>query len=196
LRAEPKTPHAQSHRALWRFVEDQLDRLDFAGKTVIDIGCWDGYWSFYRERRQAHRVLATDDTSQNWAGEAGFRLAHELLESSVESDLQRSVYDLHAIGDTFDIILCLGIYYHLFDPDALRDLIDWAPIERNWPSSVFRQGRTGVAASGAVQGHLACDVVRSVGREACRGAGRQSVVSSLYLRLLDKQSAHDVRPVP
>ena len=116
LRAEPKTPDAQSHRALWRFIEDQLDRLDFAGKTVLDIGCWDGYWSFYAERRKAHRVLATDDTSQNWAGEAGFRLAHELLGSSVESDLQRSVYDLDALGDTFDIILCPGIYYHLFDP--------------------------------------------------------------------------------
>jgi tRNA (mo5U34)-methyltransferase len=116
LHAEPKTPDAQSHRALWRFIEGQLDLLDFAGKTVLDIGCWDGYWSFYAERRRAQRVLATDDTSQNWAGEAGFALAHELLESSVDFDLQRSVYDLDVLGDTFDIILCLGIYYHLFDP--------------------------------------------------------------------------------
>ncbi len=116
LLAAPKTSDATSHRALWHFIENQLDKLDFAGKTVLDLGCWDGYWSFYAERRNARHVLATDDTSQNWAGEAGFRLAHELLGSSVESDLQRSVYQLDALGRKFDVILCLGIYYHLFDP--------------------------------------------------------------------------------
>ena len=41
-----------------------FDQIDFTGKRVLDIGCWDGYWSFYAERGQAHRVLATDDTSQ------------------------------------------------------------------------------------------------------------------------------------
>ena len=94
LRAEVKTPDAQSHRALWRFIEAELDKIDFAGKTVLDIGCWDGYWSFYAERRGAARVLATDDRSQNWTGSAGFHLAKELLQSSVECDLELSVYDL------------------------------------------------------------------------------------------------------
>jgi tRNA (mo5U34)-methyltransferase len=116
LRAGPRTPDAESHRRLWRFIENQLDNIDFAGKNVLDIGCWDGYWSFYAERRKARRVLATDDTSQNWAGEAGFRLAHELLRSSVEVDLQRSVYDLNFLREKFDIVLFLGVYYHLFDP--------------------------------------------------------------------------------
>ena len=82
LRAEVKTPDAQSHRALWHFIEAELDKIDFAKKTVLDIGCWDGYWSFYAERRGAARVLATDDSSQNWTGSAGFHLAKELLKSS------------------------------------------------------------------------------------------------------------------
>jgi tRNA (mo5U34)-methyltransferase len=116
LRAEVKTPDAQSHRALWRFIESELDKIDFAQKTVLDIGCWDGYWSFYAERRGAARILATDDSGQNWAGEAGFNLAKELLRSSVESDLRLSVYDLNRLDLTFDIILCLGVFYHLFDP--------------------------------------------------------------------------------
>ena len=46
------------HRKLWRFIEAQLDLLDFRGKTVLDIGCWDGYWSFYAERRGAREVVA------------------------------------------------------------------------------------------------------------------------------------------
>jgi predicted nicotinamide N-methyase len=40
--------------------------VDFAGKTVLDIGCWDGQWSFLAENRGAARLLATDDCSQHW----------------------------------------------------------------------------------------------------------------------------------
>jgi tRNA (mo5U34)-methyltransferase len=116
LRAEVKTPDAHSHRALWRFVRSELDKIDFSQKSVLDIGCWDGYGSFYAERRNAARVFATDDSGQNWTGGAGFSLARELLGSAVESDLQLSVYDVHKLGTKFDIILCLGVYYHLFDP--------------------------------------------------------------------------------
>src|SRR5262245_32571080 len=116
LRAEVKTPDAQSHRRLWRFIQSELDKIDFTGKTVLDIGCWDGYWSFYAERKGATRVLATDDSSQNWTGGAGFYLAKELLNSSVEYDLHLSIYDLNRLDAKFDIVLCLGVLYHLFDP--------------------------------------------------------------------------------
>ena len=116
LYAKVNTPDAASHRALWRFIQTKLDGISFTDKTVLDIGCWDGYWSFYAERRGAKRVLATDDSGQNWAGEAGFTLAKELLKSGVESDLQLSVYDLDRLDSKYDVILCLGVYYHLFDP--------------------------------------------------------------------------------
>ena len=109
------TPDAHSHRALWRFVKSELDKVDFAEKSVLDIGCWDGYWSFYAEQRKAARVLATDDSGQNWAGSAGFNLARELLKSSVEANLNLSVYNLQILGTKFDIILCLGVFYHLYD---------------------------------------------------------------------------------
>lgn len=33
---------------------------DFAGRSVLDIGCWDGYYSFLAERRGAARVVALD----------------------------------------------------------------------------------------------------------------------------------------
>src|SRR5262245_45690660 len=66
LRAVPKDPHAHVHRAVWQFIERQLSQVDYRGKSVLDVGCWDGYWSFFAERRGAARVLATDDWSQNW----------------------------------------------------------------------------------------------------------------------------------
>src|SRR6478672_591627 len=118
LRAEVKTPDAHSHRALWHFIEKELNKIDFTNKTVLDVGCWDGYWSFYAERRGAARVWATDDASQNWSGDAGLHLAKELLGSQrVEINPNLSVYDLSSyLGQRFDVVLCLGVYYHLFDP--------------------------------------------------------------------------------
>src|SRR5437667_8725440 len=84
LKARSKASDIDWHRQNWRFVEDQLAAFDFHNKTVLDIGCWDGYWSFYAERHGATRVLATDDFSQNWSGEEGLNLARQLLGSAVE----------------------------------------------------------------------------------------------------------------
>jgi tRNA (mo5U34)-methyltransferase len=93
------------------------ERLD--GKTVLDIGAWDGFYSFEAERRGAARVLATDSFSWGgggWGTKAGFELARKALGSKVE-DLHLDVMDLSPdrIG-TFDLVLCLGILYHMRHP--------------------------------------------------------------------------------
>lgn len=117
--------------ALWAMTEKFLDGIDFQGKTVLDIGCWDGYWSFYAERRGAKHVLATDITTQRWSKlsaaklqvassamvpNEGFALAHEVFKSNVEYNGNVSVYDVAALGKRFDIVLCLGVFYHLTHP--------------------------------------------------------------------------------
>lgn len=116
LRAESRTSDVELHRAIWAFIQGELDAVDFRGKTVLDIGCWDGYWSFYAERRGARSVLATDDQTQNWADGNGLLLARELFQSSIEVNQAVSVYELTRLNRRFDIILCLGVYYHLVDP--------------------------------------------------------------------------------
>jgi len=116
LKAKTKVAAAESHRQIWRSIEQNLSAIDFQGKSVLDIGCWDGYWSFYAERRGARSVLATDDCTQNWMGSAGCLLAKELYGSSVSVNLNLSVYELASLNQQFDIILFLGVYYHLFDP--------------------------------------------------------------------------------
>ena len=48
------------------------------GKTVLDIGAWDGYFSFEAEKRGAKRVLATDSfiwSGEGWSSKKGFELA-------------------------------------------------------------------------------------------------------------------------
>jgi tRNA (mo5U34)-methyltransferase len=91
---------------------------DLTGKQVLDIGAWDGFFSFECERRGARRVLATD--SLMWrleTGKAGFLTAREALGSRVE-DLEVDVMDLspERVGGTFDVVLFLGVLYHMRDP--------------------------------------------------------------------------------
>ena len=93
------------------------ERLD--GKTVLDVGAWDGFYSFECERRGATRVLATDSFSWGgggWGTKAGFELARKALGSRVE-DLQLDVLDLSPdrIGQ-FDLVLYLGVLYHMRHP--------------------------------------------------------------------------------
>lgn len=116
LKARSYTPDVADHRKVWRFIEQQLAAINFHGKTVLEIGAWDGYWSFLAERKGAEYVLASDDVSQNWSDGRGLLLAKELLRSSVRINQNLSVYQLSSLNRTFDIIMCLGVYYHLLDP--------------------------------------------------------------------------------
>lgn len=91
----------------------------FENKTVLDIGAWDGYNSFYAEKLGAEKVLAIDHpawSGDGWGTKDGFNLAHKLINSRVGSlDI-----DLHDISPdnigTFDVVLFLGVLYHLKDP--------------------------------------------------------------------------------
>jgi tRNA (mo5U34)-methyltransferase len=106
------SPLALSRLALPRSLE---------GKSVLDIGAWDGFYSFEAVRRGAARVLATDSfvwRHEAW-GRAGFDLARDALglRDRVE-DREIDVMELspEALGGRFDVVLFSGILYHLPDP--------------------------------------------------------------------------------
>ena len=83
---------------------------DLRGKRVLDIGAWDGWFSFEMERRGA-QVVAVDSTQHN-----NFQIAKELLDSKVEyrvADICKLTSD--DIG-TFDIVLFFGVLYHTRHP--------------------------------------------------------------------------------
>ncbi len=92
---------------------------DLAGKRVLDIGAWDGFFSFEAERRGAKDVLATDHfcwSGTGWGDKSGFDHAHARFGSAVRSlDLDVADHDPAALG-TFDIVLLLGVLYHVKDP--------------------------------------------------------------------------------
>ena len=99
----------------------QVARLhlpDLTGKSVLDVGAWDGFFSFEAERRGAARVVALDTFSwQRGTGKAGFELARRALGSVVE-DVEVEVLDIapETVGGTFDLVLFLGVLYHLRHP--------------------------------------------------------------------------------
>lgn len=98
-------------------VLDLPRKLD--GLTVLDIGAWDGFYSFECEKRGAARVVAADWYSWHgpgWGTKEGFELARTVLRSNVE-DVDVDVMDLdpRQIG-TFDVVLFLGVLYHLENP--------------------------------------------------------------------------------
>ena len=51
---------AEQAAAAWTF------RHGVQGRTVLDVGAWDGFYAFEAERRGASRVLATDHFC--WSG--------------------------------------------------------------------------------------------------------------------------------
>jgi len=95
-----------------------------SGRTVLDVGAWDGYFSFEAELRGAARVVAVDPgvwrsppgPHNPWSGQEGFNLARRALGSQVE-DLDIDLLDLSpgSVG-TFDVVLFLGVFYHLPEP--------------------------------------------------------------------------------
>jgi tRNA (mo5U34)-methyltransferase len=92
---------------------------DLSGKSVLDIGAWDGVFSFEAERRGAGRVLATDSfcwSGEGWGTKEGFLTASRILGSRVD-DLEIDVMDLspERVG-TFDLVLFVGVLYHLRHP--------------------------------------------------------------------------------
>jgi tRNA (mo5U34)-methyltransferase len=83
---------------------------DLSGKRVLDIGAWDGWFSFEMERRGAE-VVAID----NWDNPR-FREMHALLDSRVDYR-QMDMYELmpDRLG-RFDLVLFMGVLYHLKHP--------------------------------------------------------------------------------
>lgn len=92
---------------------------DLRGKTVLDIGCNAGFYSIEMKRRGADRVLAVDFDEQ-YLAQAKF--AAEVLEADIEFQ-KLSVYDVGQIGEKFDVVIFMGVLYHLRHPLLALDLI-------------------------------------------------------------------------
>lgn len=102
----------------WRRFADALPQ-DLRGLSVLDIGCNGGFYSLEMKRRGAARVLGID-FDEDYLRQA--RFAAEISGAEIEFR-QLSVYDVGALGERFDLVLFLGVFYHLRHPLLALDLI-------------------------------------------------------------------------
>jgi tRNA (mo5U34)-methyltransferase len=106
----------------------------FAGRSVLDVGGFDGFYSFLAEHRGARRVVTIDNEQYvQWVqarfgislvGGAGFRAIADVLDSGVEYH-RMDALDVRELRERFDLVLCFGILHRVTDPIALlRALAD------------------------------------------------------------------------
>jgi tRNA (mo5U34)-methyltransferase len=92
---------------------------DLSGRTVLDIGCNAGFYALEMKRRGAERVLGID-SDETYLAQA--RFAAEVVQADIEF-INLSVYDVAALGERFDLVLFMGVLYHLRHPLLALDLI-------------------------------------------------------------------------
>jgi tRNA (mo5U34)-methyltransferase len=102
----------------WRRFEHAIP-ADLTGKSVLDIGCNAGFYSIEMKRRRADRVLGID-FDDRYLDQA--RFAAQVKGADIEFR-KLSVYDLAQLGERFDVVLFMGVLYHLRHPLLALDLI-------------------------------------------------------------------------
>lgn len=105
-------------RQKWRKFADAIPQ-DLTGKSVLDIGCNGGFYSLEMKRRGAARVLGVDFDD---AYLAQARFVAEVEGADIEFR-KLSVYDVGELEERFDIVLFMGVLYHLRHPLLALDLI-------------------------------------------------------------------------
>lgn len=102
----------------WKMFQHAIPE-DLSGKSVLDIGCNAGFYSIEMKRRGADRVVGVD-FDDRYLEQA--RFAAEVKGADIEFR-KLSVYDVAQLGETFDIVLFMGVLYHLRHPLLALDLI-------------------------------------------------------------------------
>ena len=93
--------------------------LDMTGMSILDIGCNAGFYSLEMKRRGAARVLGID-TDERYLRQARFAAEVTGLDVSFE---RMAVWEVGSLGERFDLVIFMGVLYHLRHPLLALDLI-------------------------------------------------------------------------
>jgi tRNA (mo5U34)-methyltransferase len=118
VQTAPDHPLGDHPRQFWNYFAHALP-MDLTGLSVLDIGCNGGFYALEMKRRGAARVLGIDHDAR-YLEQARFAARH--LGQDIEFR-QMEVYDIAALGERFDLVLFLGVFYHLRHPLLALDLI-------------------------------------------------------------------------
>ncbi|WP_407065224.1 TIGR04290 family methyltransferase [Ensifer sp. LCM 4579] len=114
---------------------------DLAGRSVLDIGCNAGFYAQEMKRRNAGRVLGID-SDPHYLRQAKF--AAERAGVEIEFRLM-SVYDIALLRERFDLVLFMGVLYHLRHPLLALDLLYEHVVGENMLFQCMQRGTKSVA---------------------------------------------------
>jgi tRNA (mo5U34)-methyltransferase len=92
---------------------------DLHGWTVLDIGCNAGFYAMEMKRRGADRVVGIDNDPR-YLKQAVFAAGHSGLDIEYR---KMSVFEIAGLGERFDLVVFMGVLYHLRHPLLALDLI-------------------------------------------------------------------------
>lgn len=92
---------------------------DLEGRSVLDIGCNAGFYAMEMKRRGAGEVVAIDH-DERYLDQARFAARARGFDIDFR---QMSVYQVADLGRRFDLVLFMGVFYHLRHPLLALDLI-------------------------------------------------------------------------
>lgn len=102
----------------WRQFSSAIPE-DLSGKSVLDVGCNAGFYSIQMKRRGADRVVAID-TDEQYLEQA--RFAAKVSNAEIEFR-NLSVYRVGDLREKFDLVLFMGVLYHLRHPLLALELL-------------------------------------------------------------------------
>jgi tRNA (mo5U34)-methyltransferase len=105
----PQDPDYPARR--WRILEPFIPK-DLSEKTILDIGCNAGYFSLDLKKRGAKRVMSIDFMA-HLVGQV--RFGSYWFDLPIEPRLA-DVYDVESLGVQFDMVVFVGVLYHLKHP--------------------------------------------------------------------------------
>lgn len=119
VRTAPDHPLGDFPSFKWRALAGHIPE-DLRGWQALDIGCNGGYYSFELARRGA-RVTAID-VDPRYLDQARWAAAVYGLEDGIQFR-RMQVYDLAHTDETYDLVLFMGVFYHLRYPLLALDIV-------------------------------------------------------------------------
>jgi tRNA (mo5U34)-methyltransferase len=103
----------------WKHLSDHIPQ-DLTNWNVLDIGCNAGFYSFELAKRGAK--VTGIDSDPHYLAQAKWAAQQYKLENRI-TFRQMQVYDLAHIEETFDLVLFMGVFYHLRYPTLALDIV-------------------------------------------------------------------------
>ncbi len=119
VQTAPDHPLGDFPRYKWQHMVPFVP-ADLTGCSALDIGCNAGFYSFELAKRGAE--VTAMDTGERYLSQASWAAEKFGLAGRIHF-LSMDVYDLRSLRRTFDLVLFLGVFYHLRYPLLGLDIV-------------------------------------------------------------------------